>query len=240
MAIVSRSLARKRWGAQDPVGRRITFNGERWITIVGVVGDVKEFGLGREAPEQLYTPLAQSGMPSSILLRTAGDPAALSSQLRRGVHDVDPEISITEVKTLDEARAESVSAPRTTARLFGLFAVLALVIAVAGIGSMLALSVRQSVREIGIRMALGATPGDILATVIRRGMVSVAAGLAAGLAGAIGLTRTLKTLLFEVTPTDAPTYLAVSGLLLLAALLAAYWPARRAARIDPQIALRCE
>src|SRR5579862_2116750 len=117
-------------------------------------------------------------MPASIVVRTAGNPAALANQVRRAIQEIDPQISITETKTLEEARSESVASPRTTARLFGLFASLALIIAVAGIGSMLALSVRQRVREIGIRMALGATPGDILRIVIRQGMVLVAVGLA--------------------------------------------------------------
>jgi ABC-type antimicrobial peptide transport system permease subunit len=114
------------------------------------------------------------------------------------------------------------------------------VIAVAGIGSMLALWVRQRIREIGIRMALGAAPADILSTVLRQGMVLVAVGLACGLGGALTLTRLLKKLLFAVAPTDAPTYAVVSALLLAAALLACWFPARRAARIDPQVALRSE
>jgi putative ABC transport system permease protein len=125
-------------------------------------------------------------------------------------------------------------------RLFGLFAALALVIAVAGIGSMLALWVRQRMREIGIRIALGASPRDILATVVRQGMVLAGIGLVCGLFGALALTRLLKNLLFEVTPTDAPTYAAVSVLLMAAALAACWVPARRAAGIDPQVALRCE
>jgi putative ABC transport system permease protein len=241
VAVISRSLARKRWGTQDPVGRRITFdNGKKLTTIVGVAGDVKDFGLAREAPEQLYTPLAQTAMPGSILVRTAGDPAALANQVRRAILDIDPQISITMVKTLEEVRSDSVSSPRTTTRLFGLFAGLALVIAVTGIGSMLALSVRQRVREIGIRMALGATPGDIVRIVVRQGMLLVGFGLVAGLGGAVALTGALKALLFEVKPTDVPTYLLVSVLLFGAALLAAYVPARRAARIDPLNALRCE
>jgi len=241
VAIISRALAHARWGQQDPIGHRVSFDrGKTWIAIMGIVGDVKEYGLDRAAPEQFYRPMAQLLMPAAILVRTAGDPQALSSQVRRDILDLDPQIAITLVKTLEEVRADSVSSPRTTARLLGSFAGLALIIAVTGIGSMLALSVRQRVREIGIRMALGATPGDVLRIVIRQGMSLVAIGMALGLAGAVALTGALKALLFEVTPTDLATYVMVSAALSGAALLASYLPARRAARIDPQAALRCE
>jgi len=241
VAVISRSLAHRRWGALDPLGRRVSFdNGEHWITIVGVVGDVKEFGLERETPDQFYRPMTQLASLGYILVRTASDPASVANQVRRAILDIDPQTAITLEKTLEQVRADSVSSPRTTARLFGLFATLALVIAVTGIGSMLALSVRQRVREIGIRMALGATPWDILGIIIRQGMVLVAIGLAIGLAGAVALTGVLKAVLFEVTPMDVPTYVLVSALLLGAALVASYLPARRAAHIDPQHALRCE
>ena len=240
VAIVSRSLARHRWGVQDPIGRRISFDGEKWITIVGIVGDVKEFGLARQAPDQLYTPLAQTGMVGSILVRTAGDPAALTNQMRRAILAIDPQIAIITVKTLDEVRADSVAAPRNTAQLFGLFAALSLIIAVAGIGSMLALSVRQRVREIGIRMALGARPRNIVSAVIRVGLALTGIGLVAGIAGAVALARFLNSALFETAPTDPGTYAAVSAVLLAAALVASWLPARRAARIDPQTALRSE
>jgi len=241
VAVVSRALAHARWGQQDPIGRRVSFDrGKTWIAIVGVVGDVKEHGLDRAAPEQFYRPMAQLRMPAAILVRTAGDPEALSNQVRRDILDIDPQTAITLVKTLEEIRTDSVSSPRTTARLLGSFAGLALIIALTGIGSMLALSVRQRVREIGIRMALGATPRDVLRVVIRQGMALVAIGMAAGLAGAVALTGALKALLFEVTPTDLATYVLVSAALSGAALLASYLPARRAARIDPQAALRCE
>ena len=241
VGVISRSLAHRRWGARDPVGRRVSFDkGEHWITIVGIVGDVKEFGLEREAPDQFYRPMTQLASLGSILVRTAGDPAGVSNQVRRAILDIDPQTAITLEKTLEEVRADSVSSPRTTARLFGVFAGLALIIAVTGIGSMLALSVRQRVREIGIRMALGAAPRDILGIVIRQGMALVAIGLAIGLAGAVALTGVLKALLFEVKPTDVPTYVLVSALLFGAAFLASYLPARRAAHIDPQHALRCE
>jgi putative ABC transport system permease protein len=241
VAVISRALAHRRWGQQDPTGRRVSFDrGKTWIAIVGVVGDVKEYGLDRAAPEQFYRPMAQLQMPAAILVRTANDPEALSNQVRRDILDLDPQTAITLVKTLEEVRTDSVSSPRTTARLLGSFAGLALIVAVAGIGSMLALSVRQRVREIGIRMALGATPGDVLRVIVRQGMALVAIGMALGLAGAVALTGALKALLFEVTPTDLATYVLVSAVLAAAALLASYLPARRAARIDPQAALRCE
>jgi putative ABC transport system permease protein len=233
-------MARRTWKNEDAVGKRITFDGEHFMEIVGIVGDVREFGPREDAPVQLYRPMMQDPFAGNVLVRTAADPELLIPAVRRAVLQANPESAVVKVKTLDEARSEAVASPRTTAQLFGLFAALALVIAVAGIGSMLALWVRQRMREIGIRMALGAAPSDILSTVLRQGMVLVALGAAAGFGGALALTRLLKKLLFEVTPTDAPTYAVVSALLLTAALLACWFPARRAARIDPQTALRTE
>jgi putative ABC transport system permease protein len=240
VVLVNRTLAQRTWKDGNAVGKRITFDGEHYAEIVGVVGDVREFGPGQTAPVQVYRPIAQQPFVGSLVVRGAGDPRALIASVRRATLDANPESAITKIQTLDEARSLSTASPRTTTRLFGLFAALALVIALAGIGSMLALWVRQRIREIGIRMALGAGPKDILATVVRQGMVLVAIGLTCGFAGALALTRLLKNLLFEVTPTDAATYVAVSGFLLMAAILACWVPARRAARIDPQMALRCE
>jgi len=241
VAIISRSLAKRYWRNEDPVGRRISFDkGEHWITIAGIVGDVKEFGLAQEPFDQFYRPLTQSPTPSCILLRTAGDAMNLSRQARRAVLEVDPQTAINRIETLEQARADSVASPRVTAHLFGLFAVLALIIAVTGIGCALALSVRQRTREIGIRASLGADPMDLIHMVIRQGMGLVLAGVGLGLAGALALTRLLRALLFEVTPTDPITFAAVSLLLAAAALLACYIPARRAARIDPLAALRSE
>ncbi len=240
VVLVNQSMARRTWKNEDAVGKRITFDGEHFMEIVGVVGDVREFGPREDAPVQLYRPMAQDPFAGNVLVRTAADPELLIPAVRRAVLEANPESAVVKIKTLDEARSEAVASPRTTAQLFGLFAALALVIAVAGIGSMLALWVRQRMREIGIRIALGAAPADILSTVLRQGMVLVALGVACGFGGALALTRLLKKLLFEVTPTDAPTYAVVSALLLSAALLACWVPARRAARIDPQTALRTE
>jgi putative ABC transport system permease protein len=241
VVVINHSLAKQVWNREDPIGKRISFDGEHWLQIVGVVGDVKEFGLRQATPFQVYGSLAQEpANAGTLLVRTAGDPAPFTGMVRRAVLAVDPETAIVRVETLEQAREDSVASPETATRLFGLFAVLALVIAAAGIGSMLALWVRQRMREIGIRMALGAKPGDILRTVVRQGMVLVLVGLGCGMAGALALTRLMQTLLFAVTPTDAATFAAVTVLLPGAALLACYVPARRASRIDPQVALRCE
>jgi len=241
VAVISRSLAHKRWGDQEPVGRRVTFNlGKTWTRIVGVVGDVKETSLAQPAPDQFYVPVAQAPSIGSVLVRTAGDVTPLAGQVRGAIHQLDPQVAVTYVKTLDEARTDAEASPRTVARVFGLFAALAFLIAIAGIASMLALWVRQRTRELGIRMALGASPGEIVASLLRQGMTLVALGAAAGIAGAMALTGLLKGLLFQVTTTDPETYAAVSALLLIAALAACWAPARKAARINPQDALRCE
>lgn len=241
VAIINRELATSVWGNADPIGRRISLEDDGpWLRIVGVVADTKEFGPIRETPSQIYVSNQQYPDPGSILVRTAGDPATVMNLVRKAILDVDRETAITKVETLEQARTDSVASPRTTARLFGLFAILAFVIALTGIGGMLALWVRQRTREIGIRMAMGARPHHILTTVIRQGMLLVAIGLSAGYVGAVALTRFLKTFLFQVEPTDATTYSLVSGLLLGAAFVACYLPAIRAARIDPQMALRCD
>jgi len=240
VAVVNRSLAKVAWGTKDPIGSRISGDGEHWLQVVGIVGDVKEYGPGRDTPAQVYLPMMQRPIPSTVVVRAAGAPEVAIAGVRRAVLESNPDTAVTRVETLDDARDEAVRPPRTVAQLFGLFAGLALVIAVAGIGSMLMLWVRQRMREIGIRIAMGAGPGDIVATVLRQGMLLAVLGFALGLGGALGLTRLLKTLLFEVTPTDVPTYGTVSAVLLIAALVACWMPARRAARIDPQRALRCE
>ena len=164
----------------------------------------------------------------------------LANQVRRAVHDVDPQIAIANFQTLEQARSETLSSPRTMTSLLALFAALALLIAATGIGGILALSVSQRMHEIGVRLALGAQPGDVRTMVIRQGMVLVLAGLIFGLAGAFYLTGSLKTLLFEVTPTDPLTFVLVGSVLAATALAACYIPARRATRIDPLIALRHE
>jgi len=241
VVIINRSLASKRWPHENPVGRKIAVgNNDTWLEIVGVAGDVKEFGPALESPFEIYRPMEQSPNPFAIVARTVGDATSVAGLLRKAVLDVDPQIAITQFQTLEEAQFKAVSSPRTLTRLFTGFAGLAFIIAVAGIMSMLALWVRQRKREIGIRMALGASPGTIVREVLRQGMALAAIGLAVGVVGALQLTRWLKTLLFEVQPTDITTFAVVAVLLMSAAVLACLAPARKASRIDPQDALRAD
>jgi putative ABC transport system permease protein len=241
VTIINESLKRRLWPNQDPIGRRVSFDdGETWTTVVGVVGDVREFGLDRAPISEMYVPVAQVGAVSTLIVRTAADPQAMARRMREVVHEVDSQTAITHEMTLEQARDESLVSPRLTATLLGLFAGLALLIAAAGIGGIMALAVSQRVREIGIRIALGARPRDILRMILGHGLVLTLLGVAIGAAGALALTGLAKSLLFEVTPTDPLTFAGVAVVLVGAAVLASYLPARRAAGVDPMDALRCE
>jgi putative ABC transport system permease protein len=188
----------------------------------------------------VYAPLAQSPNIGTLIVRTAAAPAEMAKQITRAIHDVDSQTAVTDVMTLEQARSESMASPRLTAILLGLFAGLALLIAAAGIGGIMALTVSQRVHEIGIRMALGAQPTGILRMVLGQGLALALAGVAIGSCGALGLTSLVKSLLFEVAPNDPFTFAGVAIVLIAAACVASYLPARRAASIDPIVALRCE
>jgi putative ABC transport system permease protein len=241
VAVINQTLARHRWGDEDPLGKRISFNqGRNWVTIVGVVGDVRQYGLNREPTDELYRPLRQTSGAGNLLVRTAVAPAVMIQQLRQAVYAVDPENAIDQVQTLESARNESIASPRLTTVLLGLFAALALLITAAGIAGVMALTVSQRTHEIGIRMALGASASSVLRLVLRQGLTLVLIGLALGMAGAFALTRLMSTLLFAVEPTDPLTWLAVALTLAAVAALACFAPARRATLIDPLTALRSE
>ena len=241
VALINQAVARHYWGDQDPVGRRVSFDkGEHWITIVGVVGDVLEFGLQRPPADELYLPLKQQPFAGALVVRTAQDPENAAAQIRRAVHEASPQTAITNVKTLEENRARSLSSPRTLASLLGLFSGLALIIAATGIGGILALQVSERMHEIGIRIALGARSVHVLRDVVGRGVGLVVMGVILGWVSALAFTRLLQTMLFQVTTTDPLTFGGVSLVLLLAALVASYLPARRAVSVDPLVALRCD
>ena len=241
VVVVNRTLARHYWGVEDAIGKRITFDqGDTWLTVIGIVGDVKEFALDSDPGDELYLSNTQQPATGSILVRTDRDALTLSNQLRRAIWDVDPQTAIPNIQTLEQARSEILASPRVMTDLLGIFAGLALLIAATGIGGILALTVNQRMNEIGIRVALGAKPGDVFGMIVRQGMSMVVIGLGIGLISALGLTRMMKSLLFETTPTDPVTFVGVSVVLAATALLACYVPARRALRVDPLTALRSE
>lgn len=241
VVVVNEAAKRQFWPNEDPIGKRASGDGgDHWVTIVGVVGDVREFGLDHPPTAEFYVSQAQNAQPSTLIVRTISEPRSMAQALTRAVHDVDPQTAVTHVLTLEQARYESMASPRVTASLLGIFAGLALVIATAGIGGIMALMVSQRVREIGIRIALGARPASILQMVLGQGMLLAVLGVGIGIAGAVALTGLVKSLLFEVPPTDVLTFSGVGLTLLAAAALASYLPARRAAAVDPNIALRAD
>jgi predicted permease len=240
VAVVNEALARHYFGDRDPIGQRVSFGdeGEPWVTIVGVVGDVRYYGLDREAGQELYRPFAQQPGWGAILVRTRVEPTRAVALVGRAVHAIDSEQPVDRIRPLSEVRSESVARPRLTAVLLGIFALVALVITAAGIGGVLALSVSQRTVEIGVRMAMGAEQHAVLRMVLEQGLGLVIAGLGLGVVGAVLLSRLIERLLFGVPGTDPLTYAAVAVLLLAVAALACLLPARRAASVDPLVALR--
>ncbi len=231
------------WDGHDPIGTRVTFNrGEDWFTVVGVVGDVRQFGLAQETVAQVYLPLTQSPQTfaGQVLVRTAGSPDGFAATLRQTVHAVDPNQPVERVQTLDDLRAEALAAPRLTATLLSIFAGLALLVTLAGLGGVIATSVTQRTREFGVRMALGATRPAVMAMVLRQGLVLVGVGLALGVLGAAVAGRVLSAYLYQTTPRDPLIIAGVVVAFLAAATLACLAPARRATTVDPLIALRTE
>jgi putative ABC transport system permease protein len=240
VAVINRSMMRY-WGDRDPVGSRISVdNGQRWLTVVGIVGDVRQFGLDQEAVAQVYAPLRQMpfGVAGRVLIRTQGDPVSAAGVLRSTIHQFDPDMPVENVTTLEDLRTTFLATPRLTATLLAIFAGLALFVTIAGITGVIATSVSERTQEFGIRIALGAEPGSVLRMVLRQGMALVAAGLVLGIAGSLVLTRVLSNLLFEIEPTDPATLAGVSALLLVVAAAACFVPARRATLVQPIIALR--
>jgi len=244
VVIISRGLARHYFANEDPFNKRITFTEDdkkRSFAIVGVVGDVKQYGLDKDPVDTVYLPFEQSpDSAGTVMIRTAGDPMNFVRQLREAVYAVDPDQPITDIKTLDQLRGDTLAATRLTSLLLGLFAALALAIAATGLSGVTALLVSQRTREIGIRLALGAQRGQVLRMVLTQGMRVILAGLAFGLTGALLGSRVMKVLLFDTAVTDPATFAGVALVLLAVALIASYIPARRVTRVDPMIALRAE
>jgi predicted permease len=248
VVIVDQLMAEQLWPGQDAVGKRIRTGGfdvrpdTPWMTVIGVTGRVKQYTLdGPEPRMALYHWHKQRpGRNLSVVVRGAGDPAALVPTVRAAVRGLDPDLPIYGVKTMEQRVGESLAQRRFAVALLSLFAVLAFGLAAVGTYGVIAYLVSQGTREIGIRMALGATPERISRMVVRGGVVMAGIGIVAGLGGAFVITRFMQSLLFGIAPTDPLTFAAITGGLLLMAVLAAYVPARRAARIDPVVSLRSE
>ena len=245
VAIVDEWTATRYWPNEDPLGKRIKLGSKQpWLEIVGVVGAVKRpvlAFLGRGEVGQVYLPLAQYPMPAmSLAVRTDGDPKSLGTAIRDVVRNLDADQPVFELQTLEEAHSAGMAPQRLGALLLGGFAFVALLMAVIGIYSVVAYNVAQRTREIGLRLALGAEPMDVLKLVLGQGSVLMLIGVGTGLAGALALTRVMSSLLYRVRPADPPTFVCVSLLLGGAVLLASYIPARRAMEVDPMVALRYE
>jgi macrolide transport system ATP-binding/permease protein len=243
VAIVSETFARRFWSGQNAVGRRLRQGGpgNQFSEVVGVVKDSKFGSLGEEPQPFVYFPMASEYEgAAAFVARTTGEPQNLINAIRHEVGQLDANLPVYDAKTMSEHMRISLFPLRTGAWLAGSFALLALALAGLGIYGVMSYAVSQRTRELGIRMALGARGGDVLWLVIRQGMVLASIGLALGLAGALALTRLMKSVLVGVSATDVVTFIGVTVLLAVVVLIACYVPARRATRVDPMIALRCE
>ena len=239
VAMVSRATAQKYFGDRDPVGKQLSFDGKKWATIIGVAGDVRQFGPAADVPEQIYLPLTLArARDLRVLVRGGAGPTVTANVIRQTVHNVDPNQPVTDVVTLEDARRDVIASPRLTTALLTAFAVLALVIAAAGLGGVIAYSVSQRTQEFGIRMALGAERQAILSLVVRQGVRLALIGVVVGALAARGTARSLTNLLYGVQATDPITYVAVAAVFLVVALLACVVPARRATAIDPASTIR--
>jgi putative ABC transport system permease protein len=250
--LISASLARQFWPNENPIGKHITLTFLPGVTreIVGVVGDVKLDGLDQtRPPAALYMPLDQLSPPSkadwqsfpmSVVVRSNGNPASLAPAVTNVIHEIDRDIPVRDVLTMDELVTTSLSQPRFNLLLMGAFAALAVLLAAIGIYSVLSYSVRRRVQEIGIRLALGARLSDVLRMIVVEGMKPTLLGVTLGIIGALVLARVMSTLVYGIKPTDPITFLAVAVLLALVALFATIVPAYRAAKVDPMVALRYE
>jgi ABC-type antimicrobial peptide transport system permease subunit len=245
--VINEALAKKYYPNENPIGKQIYLGAPDnrlfdSAPIVGVVSNTRDAGLGSDPLPTVYMTLAM--LPSwpqlSYVIRTTDSPAAVMSSARTIIRSLNPALPIRDVRTMEELVGEALAPARWSLLLLGIFAGIAVVIALLGVFGVLSYVVSQSTRELGIRIALGATPGAVRSLVMRRALVLVALGLTAGLFGATLLTRFMKTLLYEVSPTDPMTFVGVTAAMVAAAVLASYLPARRATRVDPVVALRAE
>jgi predicted permease len=249
--VINRTMARVLWPGEDPIGRRFTLGGGAGpgqVTIVGIVDDVRHKSLASEPRPEMYLSHAQfrfwdDGGPvdaMTLAIRTQGDPASLARAVREKVRALDPNLPVGGFRAMREVVADSISRPRFTTFLLVLFAGLALTLAAVGIYGVLSYAASRRTHEIGVRVALGARPADVLGLVLRQAVAMAGAGVALGLLGALALTRLLRGQLYGVSATDPLTYAGLACFTITVVLLATWVPARRAARVDPLVALRVE
>jgi len=244
VVIINEAMARRYFPGEDPIGARLSIGDglANPRTVIAVAGDERVFGLKSVAEPILYVPYAQSRLadPLHFLIRTGASPLSLLKTVQNEIRKLDPELAFADTLPLERVVNDSILSERVAACIFGSFSLLALVLAALGIYGVMANAVSQRMREIGIRIALGAQAGDIHRMVAGKGMVLTVLGILLGLAGAFGMTRLLASFLYGVSPTDPWTFAVVAVFLAAVSFLACYLPARRAARVDPIIALRCE
>lgn len=243
VVVINDAMARLYWGSKNPIGSRLHFAGPIWRTVIGVVGDVRHDGLDGEPSPEMYMPVDQAAnleTTPTIVMRTALNAGAAAGTMRDAISAIDRDFPVDRIETMDQLLSRSVAPPRFRTMVLLAFSILALVMAAIGIYGVMNYLVIQRTREFGIRLSLGATRGDLLWLVIGRAAVLIGIGTCLGLSGAIVLVRSIATLLFRTPPLDGWTFAVVPMLLAAVALLASYLPARRAARVDPMVALRYE
>jgi putative ABC transport system permease protein len=247
VGVINQSLAQQFFPNEDPIGKRVRWARDEqvnWITVIGVAGDVKHFGFDQPDEPTLYTPYAQTNRAwkrwMSLVVRGGSDTAALAGAVKSRIWKVDPMIPATKVRMMSEVTAEANSARRFNMLLLSIFAGVALLLSAVGIYGVISYAVTQRTHEIGVRVALGARPRDVMKLVLGQGMVLASIGAGIGLAAAFASTRLMSTLLFGVGATDPMTFGVIALLLMAVALLACYIPARRATKVDPMTALRYE
>jgi predicted permease len=238
VVIIDEKFAQRFWPNEDPIGKHLWNDPKRQMTIVGVVGTVKQYGLDIDGRIVVYRP--SIGLLQYQVARTASDPAAAASAIIREIHAIDPTIPVYDVRTMPDRMSDSLARQRFSTLMLGAFAVFAVILAAVGVYGVMSYLVTQGTHDIGVRMALGASRASIVGMVVRHGLELTVAGIVIGLFGALMLTRVMATLLFGITATDAVTFATVPVLLGTIAVLASYLPALRATRVDPVVALRDE
>ena len=241
VVIIDDNFSRRFWPHDDPIGKHLWFDPKKPMTIAGVVGVVKQYGLAEDGKIAVYFPNQQQPWSGMFLVaRTSSDTVGLAGDIVHEIHSADPNVAVYNVRTMQERLYDSLARQRFAATMLGAFAGFALLLAGVGVYCVMSYLVAQSTQEVGLRMALGAQPGDILRLVLRHGMELAAIGIVGGLAGALALTRVMASLLFGITATDALTFSSVAAILAAVAFAATIIPARRALAVDPMVALREE